>query len=106
MASIGENIKRLRLQNGWSQKQLAEKIGKSRVAICQYESGKNMPRMGTLEDLAAVFGVQKSEIVEESRPDYLSDDEHELVDLYRSIAIHDKQAVLNALRAYTETATQ
>ena len=63
MANIGENIKKLREAAGLSQDQLGEKIGKTRSAISQYESGKIVPRMGVIEDLAHVFRVTKVEVI-------------------------------------------
>lgn len=63
MANIGENIKKLREAAGLSQDQLGAKIGKTRSAISQYESGKIVPRMGVIEDLAHVFRVTKVEII-------------------------------------------
>lgn len=66
MAEIRDNIKRLRLQAGFSQENLGEKLGKTRSAISQYESGKIIPRMGVIEDMASLFGVSKSEIIGES----------------------------------------
>lgn len=63
MTSIKDNIKRLRENAGLSQEELGDKIGKTRSAVSQYESGKIVPRMGVIEDLAAIFHVQKSEIL-------------------------------------------
>ena len=63
MASIGENIKKLREAAGMSQDQLGEKIGKTRSAVSQYESGKIVPRMGVIEDLSHVFMVSKVDII-------------------------------------------
>lgn len=63
MAGINNNIKRLREKADMSQEELGAKIGKTRSAISQYESGKIIPRMGVIEDLATLFQVQKSEII-------------------------------------------
>lgn len=63
MASIKDNIRKLREEAGLSQEELGDKIGKTRSAISQYESGKIVPRMGVIEDLATFFHVQKSEII-------------------------------------------
>lgn len=65
MPKIGENIKRLREEAGLSQEQLAEKLEKTRSAVSQYESGKIVPRMGVIEDLATIFDVSKSVIIGE-----------------------------------------
>lgn len=66
MYKIGENIKKLRNEAGMSQDQLAEKLEKTRSAVSQYESGKIVPRMGVIEDLAAIFNVSKSVIIGEA----------------------------------------
>lgn len=93
MASIGENIKNLREAAGMSQDQLAERIGKTRSAVSQYESGKIMPRMGVIEDLAHIFSVPKTEILGE-RVDYavvslgvdgLTSSERALVSMFREM---------------------
>ena len=106
MATIGENIKKLREQQGMSQAELAAKIGKSRTAIWQYERGDTIPRMGAIEELARVFGVKKSAIIE-SRVDYgfvnlMSDDEKELVELYRELPSKAQRALLAGLKEYVK----
>lgn len=63
MAAIHDNIKALREHAGYSQEDLGKKIGKTRSAISQYESGKIIPRMGVIDNLATVFNVKKSEIL-------------------------------------------
>jgi transcriptional regulator with XRE-family HTH domain len=40
---MGERIRRARGRAGWSQQQLGDAIGKSRLTIHNYESGKSMP---------------------------------------------------------------
>lgn len=109
MASIGENIKRLRIENSWSQTDLANKIGKSRAAISQYEHNETTPRMGVIEDMARVFGVKKREIIESkvnysivSLNDDLTDEEQELVKLFRSLPPKGKHAVLIGLKDFAE----
>lgn len=63
MSQIGKNIKRLRENADMSQEQLANRIGKTRSAVSQYEAGKIVPRMGVIEDIAAVFSISKTEII-------------------------------------------
>lgn len=106
MNTIGRNIKQLREQCGMSQNDLANRIGKTRSAISLYENGTTMPRMGVVEDMARVFGVPKSAIIE-SRYEYsvinfASNDEKELIDLYRAVPDAMKQAVVNMLKSYVE----
>lgn len=106
MSSIGANIKNLREQHGMSQYELAAKIGKSRAAISQYEHGNTIPRMGVIEDMARVFGVKKSAIIE-NRTDYgflnlATDDERELIELYRQMSDKAQRALLAGLREYLQ----
>lgn len=63
MSDIGRNIRELRERANMSQDDLGTRIGKTRSAISQYESGKIVPRMGVIEDLARVFGIDKREII-------------------------------------------
>ena len=104
MATIGENIKKLREKNGMSQSELAAKIGKSRTAVWQYERGDTIPRMGAIEEMARVFGVKKSAIIE-NRTEYgflnlATDDERELIELYRQMSTKAQRALLAGLREY------
>lgn len=106
MATIGENIKKLREKNGMSQSELAAKIGKSRTAVWQYERGDTIPRMGAIEEMARVFGVKKSAIIE-NRTEYgflnlATDDERELIELYRQMSDKAQRALLAGLREYLQ----
>ena len=102
MASIGENIKQLRVSRGMSQEQLAEAIGKSRSAVSQYETDVNIPRMGVIEDLARIFLVSKSEILGDGRkPGELSYEERQLVSYYRSMSEDKRATLIETARAFS-----
>lgn len=62
---ISANIKRMRLDEGLTQEQLAEKLGVTRSTVTQWETGWSQPRMGAISKLASVFGVSVSEMVED-----------------------------------------
>ena len=100
MGNIGENIKKYREMRGLSQEQLADMVGKTRSAISQYESGKIIPRMGAVEDLADALGVKKSEITSTSisyfmvnTDECITHDDHELMSLFHKMD-DAQQAVL------------
>lgn len=60
---IGENIKRLRLQHGMTQKNLADKLFVTAQAISRWEKGEVEPSIGTITELAKIFGVTTDEIL-------------------------------------------
>ena len=100
MANMGLNIKNCRKKIGMTQEQLADRIGKTRSAVSQYESGKIVPRMGVVEDLARVLMVNKNEIIG-SEPvfDGLANDENELVSLFRKMNDEQRTAIIGTARA-------
>lgn len=57
--TFGEKIKTLRNEKGWSQDELAKKLGVNRRAISCYENGTSYPRtMERYQQLAEIFGVE------------------------------------------------
>ena len=64
--SIGENIKRLRIENGLSQAEFGKIAGVSDKAVSTWEMGTKVPRMGAVEKLAAHFGITKSAILDDA----------------------------------------
>lgn len=54
---LGPRIAALRRNAGWSQAELAAKLGVSPSAIGMYEQGRREPAVDTLVALAALFGV-------------------------------------------------
>ena len=55
--SIGTNIKQLRVQRGFSQDALAEKLFVTRQTISNYETGKSQPDIDTLQRIATELDV-------------------------------------------------
>lgn len=63
---IGENIKRLRVMHGLSQKELAQIAGVSDKAVSTWENGTKEPRMGAVQKIADHFGLKKSNLIEDN----------------------------------------
>ena len=57
MSSFSDMLGYLRKRDGYSQKDLADKIGMSRSTIAMYEAGEREPDFETLEALADTFNV-------------------------------------------------
>ena len=78
--TLGEKIKKARIESGFSQEQLAGKMMVSRQAITKWESGKGLPDISNLKLLAQLLNVSI---------DYLLDDgsEHDISVIRESIDI-------------------
>ena len=61
--TISTTIKEMRVERGWSQEQLAEKLGVSRQAVTKWETGAGAPDIENLAALARIFGVSMDELV-------------------------------------------
>ncbi|MBW3469830.1 helix-turn-helix domain-containing protein [Arthrospiribacter ruber] len=66
MVKIGDRIAQLRKQNGWSQTELAGKIGASREAIGKYERNEALPSVETAKKIAEAFSVTVDYLVDET----------------------------------------
>lgn len=60
--SMQNRIKELRAKYNLTQEQLAEKIGISRPALSDIETGKTIPRGQTIIRIANVFGIPAEQI--------------------------------------------
>lgn len=60
---IGKNIRRFREQCEMTQAEVAKRLGVSPTAVSWWESGRTEPKIGTVEKLAELFGVEKSDIL-------------------------------------------
>lgn len=61
--NLGENIKKARIKKGYSQAELAEKIGVSQAAIYYWENGKREPNFETIHKIANALDVSYIELM-------------------------------------------
>lgn len=66
--SIGERIRQMRKEKGWSQDQLAEMIGADGRQISRYETNHNIPSVEIVIKLAQLFDVSTDYILLEDSP--------------------------------------
>jgi transcriptional regulator with XRE-family HTH domain len=64
--AIGDKIQTLRKQQGWSQQQLAKKIGTSGPIIGRYERGEMTPSVEVAKKLADTFDVTLDYLVDDT----------------------------------------
>lgn len=55
--TFAENLKRKRKEKGFSQKEIAEKLGVSQPSYAQYETGKRNPKFETVKKIAAALEI-------------------------------------------------
>lgn len=61
--SLAARIGVLRTARGWTQQQLADRIGISRVAVSHLEAGINSPDARTVTLLGSAFGLEPHQVV-------------------------------------------
>ena len=71
----GELLKRLRKEKGLTQEQLAERFYVSSRTVSRWETGSNMPDVGTLIELADFYEVDIREIIDGERKSEIMDKE-------------------------------
>lgn len=65
---IGKQISELRNTRGYTQEDLALKIGVSKQTVSNWETGLKVPRMGAIQKIADHFNVSKSFIIDGKDP--------------------------------------
>ncbi|MBR2590981.1 MAG: helix-turn-helix transcriptional regulator [Clostridia bacterium] len=108
---VSATLKKLRKANGFTQKQIADKLNIDRSTYSYYELGKINPSISSMVTLADLYGISLDEIVHydeaastsltaaspaagyESVP-VLSEDEKKLIASYRKLSTAAKEDVL------------
>lgn len=70
--SLGENLKNIRLERGFTQKQLASAVDINRVNLAHYESGTKMPSVAILTEIANTLDCSIDRLLD--RYDYIGKD--------------------------------
>lgn len=103
MAEMKDMIYFYRNQKGWTQAELAAKLGVSPSTVGNYELGIRMPKPDIEEHLADLFNVSLDVlrgIDNEQRIPTAIAGAGELLDLYYRASPEQRQAVLNLLRSF------
>ncbi|MBA3431870.1 MAG: helix-turn-helix transcriptional regulator [Actinobacteria bacterium] len=66
--SLQERVKQLRKEHGWSQGELAERVGGDPAQISRYENGRITPSADAVVKLAEVFDVSTDYLLVEDSP--------------------------------------
>ena len=69
--SVGTKIRRLRLQNKWSQEELAHKLNVAQTSVSNFESNKTIPDFLVMQKVCEVFEVGFEYYVENENEKYV-----------------------------------
>ncbi len=102
---IGTRVRDVRRERGWTQDEFAQRVGVSRSAVAQWETGRAGQVTGNLTRIAEVLDVGVEYLThgdDKRAPGQVSQgDELALLRLYRECSPEDRQLVLRMLRRLT-----
>ncbi len=87
---VHHNLRRLRLERGYTQKQLAEEIQKTVLTVSNWENGRSLPSISQLEMIAQALDVSIQDF-------FLSDDSRSLPQSEREIITFKIRRLLDEL---------
>lgn len=90
MVDFGNNLKTLRIKNGMTQAQLAQKLGLTKSVISAYETGLRLPSYDILINVARIYNVST---------DYLLGVEHSNEIDFSGLSIEEIEALKNLIKA-------
>lgn len=63
-ARLGQNVRRLREERGWSQEDYADRAGIHRTYVSDIERGRRNPTITVVEKLAAPLEVSPGQLID------------------------------------------
>lgn len=97
-------LRMLRVREGMTQQELADKVGLKREAIHKYEKGIVVnPKRSLIAKLAKIFNVSPSYLlcIDDSGENDFTDEELQLIAEFRKLNTDGKAAALGVVHAYT-----
>lgn len=106
--TLGLRVSRLRQDKGWTQKELASKVGVTQNHISRIEKDRMQPRRSTVKALAEAFEIQPDDlealalVPDDETSTQLAQEDPELAALFSQVSIlspAQKEAVRVTLRS-------
>ena len=109
-AIMSKNINRLMRERNASAKEISKSLGVPYTTFLSWKKGENYPRIDKIEAMASLFGVMKSDLiedksVEQEKPaenDGLTEDQKALIDFARSLPEDKAALALRLLQSIVE----
>lgn len=102
--SLGSNIQMHRKLNGYTQKQLAEKINLSRTYLADIEKDRYNPSLETLKSIAEALNVSLSELVPEANKSIteIEADVKEMINKISKLSKEDREKIKKMIDIFEE----
>lgn len=98
--NVLEKVKKMQAERGWSTYKLSIESGLTQSTLSNMFSRGTCPTVDTLEKICDAFGITLAEFFERNeKKAYLSKEESELIDKYRSLNDKEKEAVNSLVNA-------
>lgn len=95
--SLGKTIAMTRNRFGWSQKDLARRLGVSFQQVQKYETGGNRLSVSRLQMIAECFEMTVSELMDGSTQEYIHDEDiRKTIDLMYKMTPDEQRFILQA----------
>ena len=92
---LGENIKALRKEKGYSQETLAQQLNVVRQTISKWEKGLSVPDAEQLERIAELFEVPVTELLDNSAP-AADNEKTDMAEVVKQLAVLNEQLAYQA----------
>ena len=86
-------LRELRIENGMSQAEVAEKIHVTTVVYNRYERGIRQPKLETILALSSLFGVTVGQLLGVEERDALTQEELNLLSAYRKLSEREREEI-------------
>ena len=96
---IGNFLKVLRKEKGITQEQLAEALNVSGRTVSRWETGKNMPDISILVDIADYYDISISEIISgERKSEIMNEEERKIAKTMSDYATTEKEKIFKDMK--------
>lgn len=96
--NVIEKIEKMKTERGWTDYELAQQAMITLSTITSMKARNSPPKLDTLQSICNAFGITLAQFfLEDESIDFLSDQEKALLEGFRKLPAHKKQALIDLL---------
>ena len=95
---LAEKIINERKKNGWSQEELADKLGVSRQSVSKWESAQSVPDLQRILDMSKIFGVSTDYLLKDDIENVIPSEEVDTDSSLRKVTLEETNTYLNTVK--------